>query len=97
VLAVEVGTVSHVGVVAGRPTVSVVHRGGLRSTYEPVTATVAVGDAVAAGTAIGTLESVGSHCLPRACLHLGALRGRAYLDPLSLLSTPRVRLLPLWR
>ena len=76
---------------------SVLHGGGLRSTYEPVVASVAVGDSVAAGTAIGALESMGSHCLPRACLHLGALRGRTYLDPLSLLSTPRVRLLPLWR
>jgi murein DD-endopeptidase MepM/ murein hydrolase activator NlpD len=97
VLAVEPGTVSHVGVVAGRPTVSVVHGGGLRSTYEPVAASVAVGDSVAAGGTLGTLESVGSHCPTRACLHLGALRGRSYLDPLSLLSTPRIRLLPLWR
>ena len=91
------GTVSHSGVVAAKPSVTVLHDDGLRSTYEPVTASVRLGDRVQAGTVLGTLVAPGSHCPPDACLHLGALRGRVYLDPLTLLGVPRVRLLPLWR
>ena len=37
------------------------------------------------------------HCLPRACLHWGWLRGETYLDPLRLVGGGPVRLLPLWR
>lgn len=97
VRAVAAGTVTHVGVIAGRPTVTVTHTGGLRSTYEPVDATVRQGDSVTAGQVLGTLVVTGSHCSPTACLHLGALRGRVYLDPMTLLGPVRVRLLPLWR
>ncbi|MGA8980288.1 MAG: M23 family metallopeptidase [Pedococcus sp.] len=94
VRAVDAGVVGHVGVIAGRPTVTVVHRSGLRSTYEPVDAVVTVGDEVGQGQQIGTLTA-GGHCPPAACLHLGALRGGVYLDPLTLLGATRVRLLPL--
>ena len=97
VRAVAAGTVTHVGVIAGRPTVTVTHPDGLRSTYEPVAAAVRAGDTVTAGQALGTLDIAGSHCPPTACLHLGALRGREYLDPMTLLGPVRVRLLPLWR
>ena len=58
--------------------------GDTRTTYEPVRATVSVGDEVAAGQPIGLLEVGGSHCFPTACLHWGWLRGRTYLDPLLL-------------
>ncbi|MBM6400422.1 murein hydrolase activator EnvC family protein [Phycicoccus sonneratiae] len=96
VRAVEAGTVTHAGVVAGRGTVTVTHSDGLRSTYEPVAASVGAGTAVAAGDVLGTLErSAGSHCGSAACLHLGARRGVGYLDPLPLLTGGgRVRLLP---
>jgi len=99
VLAVEDGVVTHAGVVAGRGTVTVAHRGGLNSTYEPVDATVAVGAAVVTGQVIGVLH-VGAgpaHCGARACLHLGARRGATYLDPYPLLAGGRVALLPLRR
>ena len=76
---------------------TVLHADGLRSTYEPVRASVRLGERVQAATVLGTLVAPGSHCPPDACLHLGALRGRAYLDPMVLLGVPRVRLLPLWR
>lgn len=88
------GVVGHVGVIAGRPTVTVLHSAGLRSTYEPVDAVVTVGEEVQRGQQVGTLAA-GGHCRPDACLHLGALRGGVYLDPLTLLGTNRVRLLPL--
>lgn len=86
VTAVEAGTVRFTGMVAGRPVVSILHADGLLSTYEPVVASVPVGTAVAAGTPIGqVVPEAASHCAPATCLHLGARRGRTYLDPLLLL------------
>ncbi|WP_182377114.1 M23 family metallopeptidase [Nocardioides sp. WS12] len=90
------GRVAFAGRIAGRGVVVVSH-GDTRTTYEPVTADVAAGDALVAGDAIGHLEVVGSHCFPRACLHWGWLRGETYLDPLRLVGGGPVRLLPLWR
>lgn len=88
------GTVSFAGRIAGRGVVVVQH-GDTRTTYQPVTATAPVGTSVTAGGAIGTLDLVGSHCFPRACLHWGWLRAEVYLDPLGLVGAVRVRLLPL--
>ena len=79
---------------AGRGVVVVDH-GDTRTTYEPVTASVAVGTPVAAGDQVGTLERAGSHCFPRACLHWGWIEGETYLDPLRLVGAGPVRLLPL--
>lgn len=90
------GRVSFAGLIAGRGVVVVSH-GDSRTTYEPVTAAVSIGDVVAAGDVLGRLEVVGSHCFPRACLHWGWLRGETYLDPLRLVGGGPVRLLPLWR
>jgi len=96
VRAAMAGVVSFVGSIAGRGVVVVDH-GDTRTTYEPVTPGVEVGDAVAGGDRIGVLALPGSHCLPRACLHWGWLRGATYLDPLRLVGAGPVRLLPLWR
>ena len=90
------GTVTYAGPLAGRGVVVVGH-GPTRTTYEPVAASVSVGDVVAAGDRIGTLQVPGSHCFPRACLHWGWIRGDTYLDPLRLVGAGPVRLLPLWR
>ncbi|WP_167880496.1 M23 family metallopeptidase [Nocardioides guangzhouensis] len=87
------GTVRFTGTIAGRGVVVVGH-GDTRTTYEPVRATVSVGDAVTAGQPIGLLEVGGSHCFPTACLHWGWLRGETYLDPLLLVGAVPVRLLP---
>jgi murein DD-endopeptidase MepM/ murein hydrolase activator NlpD len=73
----------------------------LRTTYEPVRATVREGERVAAGQVVGTVAGAGpapSHC-GGGCLHWGLLRGGAYLDPLLLLppwllNTGPSRLLP---
>ena len=88
------GTVTFASPLAGRGVVVVDH-GGIRTTYEPVTATVHVGDVVPQGAVIGELRRGGSHCFPRACLHWGLLRGADYLDPLVLVGAGPVRLLPL--
>ena len=91
------GRVSFAGPVAGTPVVVITHAGGLRTTYEPVVRTLAVGDEVVRGTVIGSLSTAGSHCLPRACLHWGLRRGETYLDPLAMMGAAlRVRLLPVW-
>ncbi|MFS3128717.1 M23 family metallopeptidase [Nocardioides sp. Bht2] len=88
------GRVSFIGRIAGRGVVVVDH-GATRTTYEPVTATLARGAQVVAGTVIGRLELLGSHCHPTACLHWGLIRSDdVYLDPLGLLNHPPIRLLP---
>lgn len=91
------GTVSYAAPLAGRGVVVVDH-GPTRTTYEPVVASVSVGQRVRAGQPIGTLQLPGSHCIPRACLHWGWIEGaQTYLDPLRLVGAGPVRLLPLWR
>lgn len=93
VRAAEDGTVTFTGRLAGRGVVVVTH-GSTRTTYEPVSAEVSVGDPVRAGELLGRLELLGSHCLPRACLHWGLIEGERYLDPLTLVGAGTVRLLP---
>jgi murein DD-endopeptidase MepM/ murein hydrolase activator NlpD len=94
VLSAGTGRVSFAGRVAGRGVVVVDH-GALRTTYQPVRATVRVGANVAAGSVLGRMEVFGSHCFPHVCLHWGLLRGDRYVDPLTLVGGGRVRLLPL--
>jgi murein DD-endopeptidase MepM/ murein hydrolase activator NlpD len=94
VLAAGNGVVAFAGMVAGRPVVSIDHGGGLRTTYEPVDPSVAAGQPVARGSPIGSLLSGHPGCPAVACLHWGLRRGDIYLDPLSLLEVPPVRLLP---
>jgi murein DD-endopeptidase MepM/ murein hydrolase activator NlpD len=74
-------------------TISVDHGDGLRTTYEPVLARVAVGTRVGAGSTIGVLAA-GHDCPGGSCLHWGLKRGDTYLDPLSLLGAEALRLLP---
>ncbi len=99
VLAAADGVVLHAGPVAERTVVSLLHAGGLRTTYEPVTPTVRRGQHVGRGSPIGTLAPGHEGCPAAACLHWGAVRitpprSRTYLDPLRLLANGRVRLLP---
>jgi murein DD-endopeptidase MepM/ murein hydrolase activator NlpD len=89
------GTITFAGSLAGRGVVVVSH-GATRTTYEPVRASVRVGEAVRAGQPIGVTELFGSHCWPRSCLHWGLIEGETYLDPLTLVGAGPVRLLPLF-
>jgi murein DD-endopeptidase MepM/ murein hydrolase activator NlpD len=96
VLAAGDGTVTYSGVLAGRGVATVTHANGLRTTYEPLSATVPVGTRVAQGDRIGSLATGHASCRSgTTCLHWGLLRGETYLDPLSLVTQGRVRLLPL--
>jgi murein DD-endopeptidase MepM/ murein hydrolase activator NlpD len=98
------GVVTFAGQVARRGVVVVTHPDGLRTSLEPVAASVPVGTAVAAGTAVGVVEEGGvgdgadrttpSHCAPRSCVHWGVRRGERYIDPLSLLDRTPIVLLP---
>lgn len=96
VLAAGAGVVAFAGTVAGRGVVSVAHADGRRTTYEPVAAVVAGGEAVIAGAPLGTVTAAPGHCLPGTCLHWGLRLGDIYLDPLGLVGAVEVRLLPVW-
>lgn len=97
VLAAADGTITFASMLAGRG-VLVVDHGTVRTTYEPVTATVQVGERVRLGQQIGILAA--GHC-STGCLHWGLKHGDDYLDPLLLVGGPAnansggpVRLLP---
>ena len=93
VRAAAVGKVYFAGQVAGRPSVSVDHGNGLRTTYTPVAGSVSEGAEVQAGQVIGHLAGP-PHCDPRYCLHWGLTDGTNYYDPMLYLRTPPIRLLP---
>lgn len=108
IVASAAGTVAFAGVVAGTPTVSVDHQSGVRTTYEPVRAVVHKGQRVRRGELIGVLVDTAQ--LPETArrdpgLSWGAkivqgrsAKGRAqwlYVDPLELIGSAVVRLLPL--
>jgi murein DD-endopeptidase MepM/ murein hydrolase activator NlpD len=90
------GVVLYAGLLAGRGVISI-RDGGLRTTYEPVDPVVRSGDNVVAGQLIGYVSPAADACgPPGSCLHWGALQSDRYIDPMGLLRTPRVRLLPIW-
>lgn len=88
------GTVLFAGAVGGRPVLSVDHGDGLRTTYEPVRATVRAGDVVAVGAELGRVLAGHPGCPVHTCLHWGARVAAGspsgdddeYVDPLSLLA-----------
>jgi murein DD-endopeptidase MepM/ murein hydrolase activator NlpD len=86
VRAVAAGVVTFAGRVAGVDVISVDH-GAERSTYQPVSASVSVGDRVTAGAVIGTVVVGPFHC-SAPCLHLGrvARADDRYLDPMDRLA-----------
>lgn len=96
VVAAADGVVLYAGLLAGRGVVSISH-GDLRMTYEPVDPLVARGAPVRRGQLVARVSAVADGCgPPGGCLHWGAIRGGAYVNPLGLLAVPRVRLLPIW-
>ena len=95
VLTAGAGVVRFAGQVAGRGVVVVLHPDGISTEYEPLAVLVRPGDRVAAGQSIGRLAGVHRGCPETGCLHWGARRGQAYIDPMSLLQPLGVvRLLP---
>jgi murein DD-endopeptidase MepM/ murein hydrolase activator NlpD len=95
VVAAAAGRVSFAGQVAGRGVVVIAHRDGIRTEYEPVLPLVSAGEIVTPGQPIGRLHGTHDQQPPDRCLHWGARRGDAYIDPLLLLAPlGPVRLLP---
>jgi murein DD-endopeptidase MepM/ murein hydrolase activator NlpD len=90
------GVVVFAGLVAGFGVVSIDHDGGLRTTYEPVTATVTVGTRVYRGQPVGTVNSGHPGCPVVACLHWGVRHDGDYLDPVALIRTESVIRLKPW-
>jgi murein DD-endopeptidase MepM/ murein hydrolase activator NlpD len=86
------GVVRFAGFVVDRPVLTIDHGGGVLSSYEPVTTTLARGDPVAAGRPIGTV--LPGHCSVL-CVHLGLRIDGQYVSPLRFLGgIPRAVLLP---
>jgi murein DD-endopeptidase MepM/ murein hydrolase activator NlpD len=97
VLAAGSGLVLYAGPLVDRSLVSIEHTGGLRTTYEPVRPSVRVGQYVQRGQVIGVLMGGHPGCpaiAPGVCLHWGVHRQDVYLDPLQLVGSGHVRLLP---
>jgi murein DD-endopeptidase MepM/ murein hydrolase activator NlpD len=87
------GVVHFAGVVVDRPVLSIAHPGGILSSFEPVTTTLAAGDTVHRGDIVGRL--IAGHCAVITCLHLGVRVGGEYVSPLLFLGgVPRSVLLP---
>lgn len=99
VYAAGAATVVFAGLVGGVPVVSLVHAGGLRTSYEPVMGAVRPGERVPSGAVIGELAGGHPGCGAAACLHWGAMWGPSsraeYVDPLGLLASTPIRLKPL--
>ena len=99
VYAAGAATVVYAGTLAGRQVVSLAHPGGLHTSYEPVQASVRVGQLLPVGAVIGELLPGHPGCPVAACLHWGAMWGPAaradYVDPLGLLASTPIRLKPL--
>jgi len=97
------GLVLYAGPLFGCDLISIEHPGGLRTTYTPVSPTVRVGQEVRRRQVIGALlaaqpgcpEEVGNDGSgPPVFLYWGVHRDRNYLDPLRLVETGEIRLLP---
>lgn len=88
------GIVTFVGRVVDRGVLVIAHGDTLRSTLEPVTSSLSVGDSVTRGQVVGTVEATGDHC-EQTCVHLGARRGDAYISPMLFLGTEFSVLIPL--
>ncbi|MEO5833445.1 MAG: M23 family metallopeptidase [Nakamurella sp.] len=88
------GIVVFAGRLVDRGVVSLQHDDGLRTSLEPVTASVTIGQRVLAGAVVGTVEVGHPQCAPAVCLHWGVRLDGAYLDPMALQRPVRVRLLP---
>ncbi|ANE04296.1 M23 family metallopeptidase [Corynebacterium crudilactis] len=89
VLASNSGTVAFAGTVVGTPTMSIDHGDGIRTTYQPVHAHLNVGDPIEKGEVIGTL---GHPTTSFPGLQWGAKIDEDYINPLSLLPRPTIRL-----
>ena len=80
------GTVSFVGKVVDRQVLSLSHKDGIVSSYEPVCSSLAIGQAVSAGDLVAEVceadQEYLQHCADVNCLHFSTRRYGEYLSPL---------------
>jgi murein DD-endopeptidase MepM/ murein hydrolase activator NlpD len=80
------GTVVFAGEVAGRGIVVIAHPDGVSTEYEPIAASVRLGQAVGPGDPIGQVSGQHADWPTGEALHWGARRGGVYFDPMTLLA-----------
>jgi murein DD-endopeptidase MepM/ murein hydrolase activator NlpD len=78
------GVVRFVGVIAGRPVLSIDHGAGLISSFEPIVSSLRRGQPVQRNDVIGRLTSIQSHCGTVPCLHWGVRKDGRYINPVLL-------------
>lgn len=88
------GTIGFAGKVGGKPVVTLLHAGGLRSTFEPAETDLRPGTFLDAAAQVGVISSAGPWHCASACLHWGVKNGDEYLDPWRFIK-PHVRII-LW-
>ncbi|MDO4908925.1 MAG: M23 family metallopeptidase [Corynebacterium sp.] len=80
------GAVHYSGIINGVPTLSINHPDGIKTTYQALSTHLTRGDIVVRGMFIGILAA------PE--LNWGAIYAGEYIDPMSLLKPPKIRLKP---
>lgn len=94
VLAPADGSVTVAETIVDRGVLVIEHPNGLRSSFEPVTTGLSVGDSVYEGDPVAVVVgSQSGHCATT-CLHWGVREGDHYVDPLTLVARPLIVLLP---
>lgn len=91
VLAPQAGVVSYRGFIVDRPVLVIDHGNGFKSSLEPATSELKVGEAVAARQVVGQV-AIGAHCADR-CLHWGVRLHGEYIDPALLIEDRRPSIL----
>lgn len=91
VFAPQRGRVTFASVIVDRPVLVIDHGYGFKTSIEPVTAEVSVGDWVEAGATVGQVAT-GAHCSGR-CIHWGVRLDGEYIDPVLLIRDMRPSIL----
>ena len=91
VYAPQRGRVTFASLIVDRPVLVIDHGSGFKTSIEPVSAEVAVGDWVEAGAKVGQVAT-GAHCSGR-CIHWGVRLDGEYIDPVLLIRDMRPSIL----
>ncbi|WP_334121655.1 M23 family metallopeptidase [Glutamicibacter sp.] len=91
VFAPRQGKITFASTVVDRPVMVIDHGNGFKTSLEPVSAEVKVGDWVQAGAHVGNVAT-GAHCSSR-CIHWGVRLNGEYIDPVLLIRDLRPSIL----
>jgi murein DD-endopeptidase MepM/ murein hydrolase activator NlpD len=97
ILAPQDGVVKLVQKIANTPIVVIDHQNGLRSTFQPASSDLKVGDPVKKGDVVGKVDAkddfAQTHCTLEHCIHWGVKKGDDYINPAALVNCCPVVLL----